>query len=138
MKLLQNKVLQIGYGSWRIENYIPVIRPSNCQSYDHSSSNCKNKTVCPYCAIKHSQDQCHIKDNPHDYRCINCLNTSWDFPHSSNSSNCPYFQNKIQQRNTTRFQNSFSSQPRFSSDLWSSENFSIISDQKLNIVEYVN
>lgn len=98
-KSLISKNLHLGFLQCRVCFYIPIIRCNNCQTYGHTDTNCRSKEVCAYCAKHHKSQNCKHKDSSKYHRCINCLGTGSDFPHTANSPDCPAFHYYIQARN---------------------------------------
>lgn len=98
--LLHDRKLQIGFNTAKVSLYLPIIRCNQCQAYGHTNQNCRRETICQYCARFHSSSTCPNRKNPNKHRCVNCIGTPSDFPHTSNSTDCPSFQFHIERRNT--------------------------------------
>lgn len=89
--LLEKNFVKIGWKTYKIFNYINVIRCFKCWSFNHFAKQCNRDVVCRICAGKHRESECQsgIK------KCINCIEwvnkskqLNWNSDHMATDSNC--------------------------------------------------
>lgn len=107
--LLKQQKFHLGFLTCRILPYMPVIRCNRCQAYGHTDNKCRGREVCQYCTRHHTSLNCPNKRDKNKHRCANCIGTQGNFPHSSNSPDCPAYQFYIQRRNNYAQFNSLNS-----------------------------
>lgn len=104
-EIVNKRRIQFGFINCRTSFYQPIIRCNRCQDYGHSHINCRRPEFCQYCAKQHKSTYCHVRKTPNKQRCINCIGTPGDFPHSANSSECPTFHYHLQLRDQLVYNN---------------------------------
>lgn len=81
--------------SYRVKEYLSIMRCFKCHGYGHKTGGCEIKEqLCECCGSeKHLKNKCPTKDTP---KCINCLrNRRKDNSHSVKDPNCPEYKKQI-------------------------------------------
>lgn len=100
-KLMEKKIIRIGWMLCSLTEYVQVLRCYNCHSFGHSATNCTNEKVCSICTGKHDSSMCENEQ----YICINCTNFNeirqigekmLDVNHPVFSIKCPIYRHKIE------------------------------------------
>lgn len=89
-EILRNGFITLYLERLKVDNFIRVMRCTNCQALnDHSKNNCKFRTVCGTCAGAHTTSQCPRSN----VSCINCHRVQ-EVPkdHEAYSPQCPQYQ----------------------------------------------
>ena len=101
--LLQQKRLTIGFSSCNVRQYYTVNRCLNCQSFEHPTRLCQNRSFCGKCSQEHLTKNCTIPfTNSRQLYCINCHDENKedhknrDVHHAASSGRCPVFKKKLQ------------------------------------------
>ena len=85
----------LGASSFRVEDYINVLKCFRCQRYGHVAKNCVHEIACGLCSEAHITRDCPEKDTD-TFKCINCIRgNKITVCHSTNSKKCPFFINAV-------------------------------------------
>lgn len=100
--LLAKKKLMIGWTSCRVEDYVHVIRCSNCCKYGHTRHFCQQvDCTCKFCATLHSPTSMCPTDVK---KCNACLhsnltyNTEYTTTHAFTDKTCPVYLREVRRR----------------------------------------
>lgn len=81
--------------SYRIKEYLNIMRCFKCHGYGHKAGNCESSAqLCEHCGDKeHLKNECPSKDTP---KCINCIrNRRKDHMHAVKDSLCPEYKRQV-------------------------------------------
>lgn len=79
-KLLEEKIICIGWSHCRVFDYVRILRCYNCGGYNHTSDKCKKNNICINCGeIGHNKESCEYTD----HKCLNCIE-------ANNNHNCNF------------------------------------------------
>lgn len=67
--ILNNEKIKIEWNSYRIFNYVNVMRCYKCWGFNHIAKNCRNNITCRKCSEQHKEEDCKNSYK----RCINCV-----------------------------------------------------------------
>ncbi|EFA12188.1 hypothetical protein TcasGA2_TC004341 [Tribolium castaneum] len=101
-KLLINKgklYCEETWTSYRIENFLRLVKCFNCQRHGHIAKNCQSENCCGYCSNnEHSSKDCPNKTTTEAHRCINCIRAKFrETSHHTDKSDCPIYKSKLEQ-----------------------------------------
>lgn len=81
--------------SYRVKEYLNIMRCFKCHGYGHKAENCESsEQLCECCGDKgHFKKDCPTKNTP---KCINCIrNRRKDYFHSVRDSSCPEYKRQV-------------------------------------------
>ena len=95
-KILNQRVLYVGYTSCKVVDRVHVIQCYKCQGFHHTADSCVKDTVCGFCAGNHMSKDCNVKSSSGFIpTCPNCSITGKDcVSHVANSFQCPIYKEK--------------------------------------------
>ena len=80
----------IGASSFRVEDFVNVLKCFKCQRYGHAAKNCSHDAACGLCSGGHITRDCPNKDQ--NFKCINCIRNNKPISdHSTNWRKCPFY-----------------------------------------------
>jgi hypothetical protein len=72
---------------FRVQKYMP--RPMQCKkcwAFGHLAKFCENEIICKYCTKNHESEDCMVKENIQQYKCVNCKRN-----HQATATTCEKF-----------------------------------------------
>lgn len=100
--LLEKEKLLLGWTRCTVEDYVHVIRCTNCCKYGHTRHFCQQtSSICKVCAESHPPN---VRCESMSKKCNACLhsnlafNTGYSVDHAFNDKNCPVFLREVRRR----------------------------------------
>lgn len=89
----RNGFISAGYKRIAVTDHFDIKQCQNCTRFGHLANRCTQLSLCPYCGgANHFHESCEIKDQPHKWKCPNCMK------HGENAweTKCSRFQERLQ------------------------------------------